>query len=74
LLDQALAAGASTLDDAQRQAAYASAAARVRVDEGVIPLFPSLQVDARSNAAEGWGPTNVNDYVTWNVADWWLNE
>ena len=73
-LDQALAAAGTTLDDAQRRAAYASAMQQVRADEAGIPLFPSLQVDARKNYVEGWGPTNVNDWVSWNIQDWWLNQ
>ena len=74
VVDQALAAAGSTLDDTQRRAAYATVATQIQADEAVIPLFPSLQVDARKNYVEGWGPTNVNDYVTWNAADWWLDQ
>jgi ABC-type transport system substrate-binding protein len=54
-LDQALAAGGATLDDAQRQAAYTSASKLIQADEAVIPLFAALQVDARKNYVEGWG-------------------
>jgi peptide/nickel transport system substrate-binding protein len=73
-LDQALAAAGNTLDDAQRKAAYVSFSERVRADEAVIPLFPNLQVDARMNYVEGWGQTNVNDYLSWNIQNWWLNQ
>jgi len=73
-IDQVLAAAASTLDDTQRQADYASLSQLIQSDEAVIPLFPNLQVDARKNYVEGWGPTNVNEPVTWNVQDWWLNQ
>ncbi len=72
-LDQALAAAGNTLDDSQRQAAYVSASELIHADEAVIPLFPSLQVDARKNYLQGW-QTNGNDYITWNIQDWWLNQ
>jgi peptide/nickel transport system substrate-binding protein len=72
-LDQALAAAGSTLDDAQRQAAYTSFSKQLQADEVVIPLFAALQINARKSSVEGWGQTNVNDYVTWNVQDWWMN-
>ena len=73
-LDQALAAAAGTLDDSQRRAAYASFSQFIQADEAVIPLYPNLQVDARKNYVEGWGPTNINEPVTWNIEDWWLNQ
>jgi len=61
-LDQALAAAGNTLDDTQRQAAYVSVSELIHADEAVIPLFPSLQVDARKNYLQGW-QTNGNDYI-----------
>jgi peptide/nickel transport system substrate-binding protein len=70
-LDQALAAAGGNLDDTQRQAAYTSAAELIHADEAVIPLFPSLVVDARKSYLQGW-QTNVNDTVAWNIQDWWL--
>jgi len=73
-LDQALTAAGNTLDDTQRQAAYASVSELIQADKPIIPLFPSLQVDARKNYVQGWGRTNVNDFVTWNVQDWWLDQ
>jgi peptide/nickel transport system substrate-binding protein len=76
-LDQLLMAAGSTLDDAQRQANYRAASELIKADVGVIPLFSSIQVDARESYVEGWGPTNVNDDgggVTWNIQDWWLNK
>jgi ABC-type transport system substrate-binding protein len=73
-IDQALLAAGATLDDAQRQAAYVSVAQLIQADEAVIPLFPALQMDARKNYVEGWGPTNGNDFFTWNIQDWWLNQ
>lgn len=73
-LDQALAAAAGTLDDNQRRAAYASFSELIQADEAVIPLYPTLQVDARKTYVEGWGPTNINEPVTWNIQDWWLNQ
>jgi peptide/nickel transport system substrate-binding protein len=73
-LDQALTAAGSTLDDTQRQAAYVSFSEQLQADEVVIPLFAALQIAARKSYVEGWGPTNVNDYVTWNIQDWWLNQ
>jgi hypothetical protein len=63
-----------TLDDAHRQAAYAAFFERVHTDEVVVPLFAVPQVDARKSYVEGWGRTNVNDYVTWNIQNWWLNQ
>ena len=68
-VDQAVAAAGTTLDDTQRQAAYVAVSQLIRADEPVIPLFPSLQVDARKNYVEGW-QTDVNDVITWNVQDW----
>jgi peptide/nickel transport system substrate-binding protein len=72
-LDQALAAAGGTLDDAQRRAAYVSASQLIRADEAVIPLYQRLTVDARRSYLQGWR-TNVGDYVTWNIQDWWLNQ
>jgi peptide/nickel transport system substrate-binding protein len=72
-LDQALALAGGTLDDTQRQAAYASFAELLRADEAVIPLYQALQVDARTNHVRGW-QSNGNDNVTWNIQDWWLNQ
>ena len=73
-LDQALDSAGGTLDDTQRQAAFVSVSRLVRADEAAIPLFPWLIVDARKSYVAGWGPTNVNDWVTWNAQDWWLNQ
>jgi peptide/nickel transport system substrate-binding protein len=73
-LDQALTAAGSTLDDAARRAAYTSFSEELHGDEGVIPLYPTLQLDARNAHVEGWGPTNVNDFLTWNIQDWWFNQ
>jgi peptide/nickel transport system substrate-binding protein len=73
-LDQALAAAAGTLDDGQRRAAYTTFSQLIQSDEAVIPLFPNLQVDARRSYVEGWGPTNINEPVTWNIQDWWLHQ
>jgi peptide/nickel transport system substrate-binding protein len=72
-LDQALTAAGNTLDDVQRRTAYATVAELIHANEAVIPLFPDLEVDARKNYVQGW-QTNVNDNVTWNVQDWWLNQ
>jgi ABC-type transport system substrate-binding protein len=72
-LDQALNAAGNSLDDAQRKAAYLSFSQIIQEDEAVIPLFPDLQIDARKSYVEGWGATNTNDFVTWNIQDWWLN-
>jgi ABC-type transport system substrate-binding protein len=73
-IDQAPAAAASTLDDNQRRAAYVSFSQLIQSDEAVIPLYPTLQVDARKNYVEGWGSTNINEPVTWNVQGWLLNQ
>jgi peptide/nickel transport system substrate-binding protein len=73
-IDGALLAAGNTLGDAQRQAAYTSFSELIHDDEAVIPLYPLLEVNARKNYVEGWGPTNVNDYATWNIQDWWLNQ
>jgi len=62
-----------TLDDVQRQAAYVSASQLIRADEAVIPLYQRLTVDARKIYLQGW-QTNVDEYVTWNIQDWWLNQ
>jgi peptide/nickel transport system substrate-binding protein len=73
-LDQALTAAGGTLDDTQRQAAYVLASQLLQANEVVIPLFGAPQLDARKTYVQGWGPTNVNDFVTWNIQDWWLNQ
>src|SRR5262249_17383713 len=72
-LDLALAAAGGTVDDAARRANYTAFAEQVRSDVAVIPLYPLLQVDARKSYVQGWGSTNVNDNVTWNIQDWWLS-
>lgn len=72
-LDQALAAAGGTLDDAQRQAAYLLASQLIHADEAVIPLYSRLTVDARKTYLQGWR-SNVDDYVTWNMQDWWIDQ
>jgi peptide/nickel transport system substrate-binding protein len=52
-LDQALTAAGATLDDSQRQAAYARFSQLLHADEVVIPLFTPPQVDARKNYVQG---------------------
>jgi peptide/nickel transport system substrate-binding protein len=72
-LDQELVAAAGTLDSNERRAAYTALIQLIQSDEAVIPLFPNLQVDVRKNSVQGWGPTNTNDTLTWNIQDWWLS-
>ena len=50
-----------------------SASQLIRADEAVIALYQRLTVDARKTYLQGW-LTNVDDYVTWNIQDWWLNQ
>ena len=50
-----------------------SASQLIRADEAVIPLYQRLTVDARKIYLQGW-QTNVDEYVTWNIQDWWLNQ
>jgi peptide/nickel transport system substrate-binding protein len=71
-LDQALASGRSTLDEAQRGAAYRAfqqAYVRARCE---LPLYRRLDIGATSprlhNFALNPGPAGN----TWNLADWWL--
>jgi peptide/nickel transport system substrate-binding protein len=73
-LDRALAAAGATLNDTERQANYLLVSRLIQADEAVIPLFTTVQVDARKSYVQGWGPTNVNDFVTWNSQNWWLNQ
>jgi peptide/nickel transport system substrate-binding protein len=73
-IDQELIASGNTVDDGQRQAAYTKASELITADEAVIPLYPILQVDVRKTYVQGWGPSNANDFLTWNVSDWWLNQ
>ena len=30
-------------------------------------------LDSRKKYVQGWGPTNINDTLTWNIQDWWLS-
>jgi peptide/nickel transport system substrate-binding protein len=71
-IDEALLAAGNTLEDSQRQTAYVAFTELLHADEAVIPLFPVLEVDARSTKLEEW-QTNANDRITWNSQDWWLN-
>ena len=71
-IDQALLAAGNTLDDAQRQMAYASFSELIHDDEAVIPLYPILEVDARESYLQDW-QANPNNWITWNSQDWWLD-
>lgn len=71
-LDQALATGRTTLDEAQRGAAYRAfqqAYVRARCE---LPLYRRLDIGVTSprlhNFALNPGPAGN----TWNLADWWL--
>jgi hypothetical protein len=57
----------------QRQANYEKVSELLQADEAVIPLWAGLQVDARKNYVRNL-QSNVNDTVTWNSQDWWLNQ
>jgi peptide/nickel transport system substrate-binding protein len=72
-IDQALLAAGNTLDDAQRQVAYASFSELLHADEAVIPLYPVLEVDARKTYLQNL-QTNLNNSITWNSQNWWLNQ
>jgi peptide/nickel transport system substrate-binding protein len=72
LLDQALTDAASTLDDQARLAAYTRASELINADAAYIPLYPHLQVNPRSARIGGWHE-NVNDYLSWNIQEWWLD-
>lgn len=72
-VDQALAAGRATLDQAQRAAAYrAFQAAYVRA-HCELPLYRRLDIGVASprlhNVALNASPAGN----TWNLADWWLD-
>lgn len=68
-LDQAIARGRSTLDQAKRKEAYRVAVQRILDAIVYIPLFKRATVDAYTTAVTGELP-NPWDELTWNAADW----
>lgn len=68
-LDQAIAEGRSTLDQAKRKEAYRVAVQRILDALVYIPLFKRATVDAYTTAVTGELP-NPWDELTWNTADW----
>ncbi len=71
-VDQALVLGRSTLDPAQRAAAYRAfqvAYARARCE---LPLYRRVDIGAASPALRNFTLNASPAGNTWNVADWWI--
>ncbi len=68
LLDEAY-----TLDEEYRQELFCQMADILEAELPVILLFSTVNADAHSARIQGVQST-VNDLVTWNVADWTLEE
>lgn len=58
-----------TLDEAQRKDAFCQMAQILDTELPEIPLFSTINADAYSGRMIGV-QTNINDVVSWNVADW----
>lgn len=72
VVDQALVAGRSTLDQTQRGAAYRAfqvAYARARCE---LPLYRRLNIGVASPLLRNFALNPSPAGNTWNVADWWL--
>ena len=70
-LDQAIAEGRSTIDQAERAAAYRTAVERIAASAVYIPLYRRAELDAFATYVKG-NEINSWDEFTWNAADWWL--
>jgi len=70
-LDQAITAGESTIDQAERAAAYRTAVERIAASSVYIPLYRRAELDAFATYVKG-NEINSWDEFTWNAQDWWL--
>ena len=70
-LDQAITAGESTIDQAERAAAYRTAVERIAASSVYIPLYRRAELDAFATYVKG-NKINSWDEFTWNAQDWWL--
>ncbi len=70
-LDAALQAAGSTVDEAQRAAAYRIVAERADAGKGHILLYTRLDLDAFRKNLKGHTP-NIWSDLTWNAQEWWL--
>ncbi len=64
---------AATLDEAQRKQAFCQMAQILDRELPQILLFSTINADAYSTRMSGV-QANINDVVTWNVADWTLTK
>lgn len=71
-LDAAIEAGAGTLDQEERAAAYRTAVERIAESSVYIPLYRRAELNAFSAAVQGYD-VNSWDEFTWNAKDWWLD-
>lgn len=72
-LDQALAAGATTLDRGRRSAAYGVFASAYQAARCETPLFWRLDVGLAARRLHNFAPNPSAAGNTWNVADWWVS-
>ncbi len=72
-LDEAIAAGRSTVDLEARKQAYSEVARIVTDSYAYIPLYNRLLINAFTNDLQGWEP-NPWEEVTWDIANWQHNE
>lgn len=71
-IDQALAGGRATLDDAQRAAAYRAFQAAYVQARCELPLYRRLDIGVTAPRLHNFVPNPAPAGNTWNLADWWL--
>jgi peptide/nickel transport system substrate-binding protein len=69
----ALLAQANTLDERQRKEAFCQMAEILDAELPEIPLFATINADVYSTRLDGI-QMNINDVVSWNVADWTIDQ
>ncbi|MBI2778105.1 MAG: peptide ABC transporter substrate-binding protein [Chloroflexi bacterium] len=72
-LDAAVAAGAATLDQEARKAAYRTAVERILADLVYIPLYKRAELDAFATSVQGEKP-NPWEPFTWTAAQWSVSD
>ncbi|MFN0072890.1 MAG: peptide ABC transporter substrate-binding protein [Chloroflexota bacterium] len=73
LIDESLARGGGTLDEAQRRAAYETVAEQVNADKGHIVLFNRLLIDAYKKHVKGWEANVYDNNLAWDSESWWVD-
>jgi peptide/nickel transport system substrate-binding protein len=72
-LDEAIAAGRSTVDLEARKQAYSDVSRIVTDSYAYIPLYNRLLINAFTNDLQGWEPNPWEEF-TWDVANWQHSE